>query len=283
MRVLVAFVAIVALLLAFLLAYKVSLPGKVESRRHYLGVATARVLVDTPSSQVISVAPRGSDTLGVRANLMASLMVDGVIKSAIAQRVGLPLNGLVGIAENADDGTQPADPPAGRAVNVLRTSVLQDTDGNQLPIIQIQTQAQDAARAAQLANAAVDGLRAYLDTRAAVEQVPDARRLRVHGLGAAQASEVSRGPSLMIALTVAILLFAAGCALILGVVALIRNWRMVGLEEEEEEAAVAFELIDEMDAPAPDDGADEADVPPGSSWRRRGTPAHAAADARSLR
>ena len=279
MRVLVACVGIVALLLAFLLAYKVSLPGKVESRRHHLGVATARVLVDTPSSQVVSVAPRGSDTLGVRANLMASLMVDGVIKSSIAHRVGLPPNGLVGIAENADDGTKPADPSPGRAVNVLRTSVLQDIDGNQLPIIQIQTQAEDAARAARLANAAVEGLRAYLDSRAAVEQVPDARRLRVHGLGAAQASEVSRGPSLMIALTVAILVFAVGCALILGVVALVRNWQTAGLEEE----AVPLELIDEMDDLPPDDGAEEDDASPGSPWLRRGTTAHAAAEARSLR
>ena len=44
---------------------------------YLVGVATTRVLIDTPSSQVVDVSPKGSDTLGVRANLIASLMVDG--------------------------------------------------------------------------------------------------------------------------------------------------------------------------------------------------------------
>lgn len=258
LRRLVGIVAIVALLAAGAVAFRVSFPGKIESRRYHVGVATTRILVDTPSSQVVAVSPRGSDTLGIRANLMASLMVDGVIKGLIAKHAGIAPNQLVGVAENADDGSHPADPPPGKAVNVLRTSVLQDNDGNQLPIIQIQTQAADAPHAARLANAAVEGLRTYLASQAAVEQVPDARRLSVDGLGAAPASEVARGPSLVVALGLAIFLFTVGCAVLLGVVRVIRSWDMAELEE-----ATPLELDDELAAETMDDGADEVRSPVG--------------------
>jgi hypothetical protein len=232
LRVFVVVVVVFALLAAVAVSYSVSFPGKLESRRYHVGVATARLLVDTPSSQVVEVSPKGSDTLGVRANLIASLMVDGVFKSAIARRAGLPTEQLVGISQNAAGESQSAGAPPERGVNVLNTRVIPDLDGNQLPIIQIDTQASDAAGAARLADAAVAGLRDYLDSQAAAEQVPSARRLRVGGLGAAQASEVTRGPSLVLASAVAIFVFISGCALILGVVALIRGWRESALADE---------------------------------------------------
>ena len=78
-RLLVVGVAIVAVLVGVAVMYKVSFPPKLESRKYEVGVATSSILVDTPNSQVVEVAPKGSDTLGVRANLLASLMTDGVI------------------------------------------------------------------------------------------------------------------------------------------------------------------------------------------------------------
>src|SRR4051795_13317546 len=95
-RLLVAGVALFAVLAGFVVLFKVP---SFQSRRSEVGVATARILVDTPNSQVVEVAPKGSDTLGVRANLLASLMVDGVVKEAIARRAGLPPKRLIGITE----------------------------------------------------------------------------------------------------------------------------------------------------------------------------------------
>ena len=82
----------------------------------------ARILVDTPSSQVVEVAPKGSDTLGVRANLLASLMVDGTSRRrsrsrrARPERTGRSLD--VGVDRPAGD--QRARGPHGHAQDTGR-------------------------------------------------------------------------------------------------------------------------------------------------------------------
>jgi hypothetical protein len=211
-------------------AYRISFPPKLESRKYEVGVATARILVDTPSSQVVEVAPKGSDTLGVRANLLASLMVDGVVKTAIASRAGLRPQDLVG--STGDDPPPPSRPRA----NLLTTRVMTNTAGDQLPIIEISTQSPNAAGAARLANAAIAGLRDYLDSQAAVEKVANAHRLRVSGLGGAQARQAVRGPKDVFAVAATIFVFLTLNGLILASMALIRGWR-VAAEEEDLEAA----------------------------------------------
>ena len=83
----------VALVGVVSIAQRVRSPSVSRSRRerrsYTVGVANASVLIDTPKSQVVEVAPKGSDTLGPRANVLANLMVDGEIKNAIAARAGL--------------------------------------------------------------------------------------------------------------------------------------------------------------------------------------------------
>jgi hypothetical protein len=227
MRRAVACLILVALLAGFLLAYRISVPP--ETRKYDVGVASVRVLVDTPDSQVIAVSPKGSDTLSIRANLLASLVVDGVVKADIARRAGVAPNKIVGLSAASTTQPQPAKPSArGYA---LTTNVLSDTDGTQLPIIEIDAQAPDAAAAARLADAAVAGLRAYLDSQAAVERIPDASRLRVDGLGPAQANEVVRGPSTALAVAVVIFIVVAGCAVLLAVPAIVREWRAASATE----------------------------------------------------
>ena len=200
------------------------------------------MLIDTPSSQVIEVSPKGSDTLGMRANLIASLMVDGVFKAAIAKRAGLPADELVGISQNDDAESQPDTPRPKTGDSVLTTRVLPDLDGNQLPIIQIETQASDGAAAAKLADAAIASLREYVDAQANAEQVPSGRRLRVSGLGPAQASEATRGPSLWLPFAVAIFVMVTGCGLILVVA---HSRRAMQLAEEEWELDTPDEVAGE--------------------------------------
>ena len=189
-------VCILAVVAGLSVVYK--LPG-LESRRFDVGVASARVLIDTPSSQVVNVAPRGSDTTAARADLLATLMVDGVVKSTIAQNTGLVPSKLIGITQAATDpsaaGPTPVSVPSGPSAYVLSTQILTNSAGEELPIIALDTQAPTQAQAARLATSAMNGLRDYLNSKAALQRVPDADRLQVNGLGAPQSSTVTRGPS----------------------------------------------------------------------------------------
>jgi capsular polysaccharide biosynthesis protein len=226
-RVLVALAGIAAVLAAVVVAFQVP---TLESRRYTVGLATTRVLVDTPRSQVVEVAPKGSDMLGVRANLLANLMVEGVVRAAIAERAGLQPKQLQGIAESGvDPSAAPVQPdPRGTA---MTTRVVASTDGD-LPLIEIEAQAPAGASAAKLANAAVEGLRGYLDSKAALEHVSDAKRLRVTGLGRAQAVEAVRGPGPVAAFAVGLLVFGLGCAAIVMLSAVMRSWRAANAPED---------------------------------------------------
>jgi hypothetical protein len=264
-RILVGCAALLAVLAGTAVAYRISFPPKLESRKYEVGVATTRILVDTPSSQVVEVAPKGSDTLGVRANLLASLMVDGVVKTAIARRAGLRPDQLEGAGQNG------APPKGGPRANVLTARVLTNTVGLELPIIEIGTQSPDPAQAARLANAAVAGLRDYLDSQAAVEKVPNASRLRVSGLGAAQARQAVRGPKRVVALAATILVFLTLNGLILASIALIRGWRAAAEEDESLEGAEPRD--DERLDPSARESAWPAERSSGGPWGRRTSPA----------
>ena len=234
-RISVCAAAILAIFAGWLLAFGPSLPPK--SRSYKVGVATASVLVDTPRSQVVEVAPVGSETLGERANVLANLMIDGEIKDVIAQRAGLPPKLLVANATTGGGGASAASPPTPLNARsyALTTNAVVASDSADLPIIRVQTQAPDVAGAIKLANAAVTGLSSYLDTKAASETVPPSRRLRVRPLGVAQGHEAPRGPGRIMALGLVIFVFFAGCGVILAISALTRGWRdAVALEQLEQ-------------------------------------------------
>ena len=229
-RLLVVLAALVAIFVGLALTYRLSLPP--ESRQYEVGVASTRILVDTPNSQVVDVAPRGSETLGTRANLLANLMTQGKVKAAIADRAGLSPKRVLASAESAggaETGTVSAEPTA--KDHVLTTRLVANADGEPLPIIEIEAQAPSAAGAGRLAEAAVAGLDSYLDSKAAVEEVSDARRLRVTGMGAPVVREAVRGPGRAIALGAAVFVFLAGCAAILIGSALVRGWRSASAHE----------------------------------------------------
>ena len=97
LRYLVFLGAILALAIALMTAYRISLaPPKLESRQYHVGVASARVLVDTPDSQVVDLNPKGADALSSRASLLANLMASSPVKTIIARdagRAGQPARG----------------------------------------------------------------------------------------------------------------------------------------------------------------------------------------------
>jgi hypothetical protein len=214
----------------------------VASQSYDIGMATAQVLVDTPQSQVVgeasSVSPGGGlalQTLGVQATMLAGLMVEGTIKTDIAQRAGLNPSQLIGIspavtvpsASGSASASSPSPPsvPSGPNVFALTTQILTDSAGqNTLPIIEITAQAPDQSKAVRLAGAAVAGLQAFVSSNAVDERIPNADRLRITSLGVSAATTQSQGPSPFIGLLVALGVLLLGCASILWVRALIRGW-----------------------------------------------------------
>lgn len=240
-RVATALIAVVSVLAGVLVVYKVSYPVKLESRKYDVGIATARILVDTPESQVVDVSPKGSDTLGIRANLLANLMVDGVVKAAIAKRAGLSPNQFYGVAESATDPAAETPPKNPREAMVLRTKVLMTPDGDRMPIIEIETQAPGTKGARMLADASIAGLSDYLNTKAAEDHVVDARRLRVSGLGVAQARMAPRGPRMVYGLAAAIFLFLLGCTAMLGGSRLIHAFRAASSDDRRSNGVTAVE------------------------------------------
>ena len=225
LRAFVAVVALVAVVTGWMLAYRVSAP--LERRTYSVGIANASILIDTPKSQVVEVAPKGSDTLGARANVLANLMVDGEIKNAIAGRVDVKPKRLKAWVESPDN----PGPPLTRTSLSYKTGVALTSDMAQLPIVKVETQAPTVSQAIRLANAAVEGLSDHLNSKAAVETIADTRRLRVSPLGTAQGHEAARGPGRMMAIGAMMFVFVAGCALLLLVAALIRGWRIAAASE----------------------------------------------------
>jgi hypothetical protein len=226
-RRLVGLVAILAIVAGLFVTCRISLmPPGLASRSYDVGVATSRMLVDTPSSQVVAVSPKGSETLGARASLISALMTDGAVKADIARRVRLPVKHLIATAESG--GTAQGDNPApklGPRSHVLTTRVLTNTVGEQLPIIEIEAQAPDIASATALVLGAVTSLQQSLDQRAASEGVPQARRLRVTALGPPEVRDATRGTRKVLGVAAALFVFAAGCAALVMLFSFARGWR----------------------------------------------------------
>jgi hypothetical protein len=225
-RLLVGIVAALAVVVGFLLAFRISFPP--ESRSSSVGAATARILVDSPRSQVVDITPKGSQTLGARASVLANLMVEGEVKKAIALRAGLRPRQISATAISPGDTTEP---PTSKDYS-LTTSVLTNTDMMELPIIKVDTRAPTPALAAMLANAAAGGLSEYLDSKAVAEKVGADERLRVKTFGAAQGATASQGPGPMLALAATVFIFLGGCALILVCSTLASAWRRESLAEQ---------------------------------------------------
>jgi hypothetical protein len=258
-RVMVCVAGLAALAAGWMIAFGASFPPK--PRAYTLGVATVSVLVDTPKSQVVEIDPKGSDTLGARANVLANLMVDGDIKNAIARRIGIGADKLSANVDAADK-SGPTQPLTRRSLS-YSTSVAVTSDMAELPIIRVSTQAPTLKQAITLANATVAGVGEYLDSKAVDETIANDRRLRVRALGTAQGHEAARGPGRMMALGVAIFAFLAGCTVIVAVSALRSGWRAaVAAEEDVDLDYAAIRLIEADD----DLAEDEATVHP-VAWK----------------
>jgi hypothetical protein len=234
-RYLVALAAVLAIGIGVMTVYKVSLaPPGLESRQYHVGLATARMLIDTPESQVVDLSPKGADGLGTRANLLANLMASSPVKAIIASHAGVDQNALIAIAPSSSGpvvSTLLSQRAAASASNP-ESYILTLSSDEALPIISVDVQAPDAQQAARLADAATTGLRDYLKSVAAAQNVPNARQLVISTLGPAQSGNVVRGPRRLIAIFAALFIFGFACAAVIVVSGLARGWRMAARLED---------------------------------------------------
>lgn len=244
----VAIVGLLSVLVGVAIMYKV--PG-FQSRQYEVGLATTQVLVDTPNSQVAEVAPKGYDVLGVRASLLASVMVDGGVKAEIAELAGIKPSQLSGMSNSAIVPS-PAPFSTGRNAYVITTQVPNDGVGDELPIIQVQIQAPTRVSASKLATATITGLRDYLSSKAALQRIPDAQRLQVSSLGVPQVATGLRGPSDALVVVAVVLVFVLGCGGILIVLSVIRGWRAAATREDFAGAGLLDERTPPLDDWRPD-------------------------------
>jgi hypothetical protein len=248
--VLAAFVVSVAV--GVHLAYNVSL-GKLSSKQHHTGIASARLLVNTQRSIAADLNPYGSASLQLHSQLLADLIASTPIRNAIAADAGIPAADLVIVPPAIQPLVptplaQAAPPPVGaESVSIAADETL--------PVVSVNAQAKTPARAALLAESTIRALASYLGSLARTQNIPKNNRIVITPLGPAVASEKTSGMSPLIGAAATIFFFAFLCYLIVFGSRFRQAWR----RHADEQSEPAPELTDE--APARVNGLKQVDSP----------------------
>lgn len=268
-RLLVALGLLAALMVGIVMAYRVTpaFPPRIESRQYHVGIASASLLVDSPSSQVadLSGGQVGIDVSGLssRARLLANLMATSPLKDQIARRAGISPASLVASVPVTGSAAEPV--PLSAQEENKRPNQLKITFNEELPIITADAQAATPELAARIASAAPEELVVFLRSVAASDRVPDVRQLVVSRLGEARSALVSRGPRRLFALIGLVSVFGLWCAGIVVVSRLACVWRQAASDDRQGFAAapVARREHTPVDAPTIENaGDDEPPRPP---------------------
>jgi hypothetical protein len=215
---------VLAAAVAMQLAYEVSLsPPSLASRQVTHGVAWARVLVDTPASQLIDAAPEGGDTLQSRASLLVDLMATKPATAAIAREANLRPERLVvhdpsmlapSVATPLPERAAAAPTPLG-PVSVVAVSV-----DDLVPIITIRANAADS----QAARALVDSTSSTLVQAAAAPADVPTSAIVVERVSPTRAITVTDGRGKLFAAAVGLVLIGMWCTAIVVAAGLLRIW-----------------------------------------------------------
>ncbi len=242
-RRLVAVGVVIALAIGVRTGYSVDIgvPPKLESRQYEAGIATAEVLVDSPTSLAVDVggvsteiAGQATDIGGVwtRAHLLAGLVASSPLKDRIARAAGIPPGRLIVIAPTGDKPAgEDGRSASGLNADVRKTAVMDLFIHNSMPIVSMNVQARDEALAARLATAAVDELRTHLAATALDATVPEERRLGVEALGKTSSTTIVKGPRKLLGIAAFLLFVLLWCTAIVVGPGLARTWRELARAE----------------------------------------------------
>lgn len=233
----VAFGVLVATVLASLVAYEVQIgvPPTFKSRAYEVGVASVDILVDSGNSQVADLGGGRLRTdlasLSTRAQLLANLLAASLLKEKIAVRAGIDPRLFHARVLAASTDTAPAERSTLDATPSPRANTLTMSVRDLVPIITIDVTAADAATASRIASAATAELESYQKV-AAVNQVPNARRLVLKTLGQPRSGMAVRGRRPVNGVVAFVLILAAWCAVLVVKGPIARRWREAAREEE---------------------------------------------------
>ena len=130
------------------------------------GTGTVRVVLDTADSQLLKAAPRGADTLPMRASLLADTLASSAGKSLVARESGVDPFDLVVVIPAATKDPTSETPLVKRIAKVTAAVhapyVVEASVDDVTPIISIKATAPDDAQVRRLTAAAVASLRSLL-------------------------------------------------------------------------------------------------------------------------
>jgi hypothetical protein len=220
--------ALLSVVIGLMVAFHISasFPPKLTPRRHDVGVAVARILVNTPSSIVADLNPNGGNNLSTHAQLLGDLIASDAIRTSIAQAAGISPNDLAILPPSVGGVVQTELATDVRApIGAATLSVNAD---DALPIVSIKAQAATPALAAKLANDSVTALQNYIGSVAKAQNIPTSNTPVITALGPAQGVVSAEGvaPEFgIVAAIVCFLLFCYGILVLAGLRRMMREAR----------------------------------------------------------
>jgi hypothetical protein len=235
----VAVCLVVALLAAVWSLEEISLlPPKLTPRSLEMATASTHVVVDTPRSTMLDLRQDTYELEGLtkRAVLLGNVIANGHVKESIARQAKIPVELLS--VEAPLTGKQPRARVEGGHAKTAG-DILRSNDQYRLniqanptaPVLDIYAQTPTARSAEDLANAAVDSLRAYLADVAVSESTPETQQIRLVQLGTARGDVINKGVRWQAALVAFILTLALACATLIFLSRVTRGWRLASMSE----------------------------------------------------
>jgi len=142
------------------------LAGRASAGSGSSGVGVLRMVLDTTDSQLVAAAPKGADTLSMRASWLADSLATDEGRAAVARAAAVPEDQLLILGPAATREPMIVTPlvrGVSEATSASGASYIVNLTANEVtPIITIEAHGPDASQAAKLAQAAAAGLRTML-------------------------------------------------------------------------------------------------------------------------
>lgn len=224
-------VAIVSVLAALAVVYHASLfPPALKSKSFEYGAATAQILVQPAEPAELAELTASSGVPPGQVALYGALLQSQPLRKEIGRGAKIPWASLAveGQATNEPGATQRSTQlvTAGRALSLFY-SIEPGT-----PIISLYAQAPEAATAQRIVTTAASSLQKYVKELQKRSNTPRSQEMRIISLGKAQAGTLASGAGKSIGILVALLVFVAGCLLIIFIPRFAMAMRRAGAVED---------------------------------------------------
>lgn len=265
-KLLVGVVVAIAVLVAVLSAYRVTLsPFGLQSRALQVGAASSQILVDSPKSTLVAGASLGTfDALATRAKIYGEYLSSLEARAKIAE--------LAGVSPRSISSSGPFSSATGQYSYESQSSedraseILEEGAGSRLvytaqegvPILTVDAQAVTSALAIDLANASFITLKRYVHNLEANGE--DVRRgVTVRELGAPEGGTIGGGNDVVLMALAFLTIIGLGCAAILVLPRFVQRWRALDQVERVEPVKGAHAV---PDFPVPNAGQAQPPVQP---------------------